>query len=79
MSAFIGNLGPWELILLLMLIPFIIISAALYLLPSIIAFYKNRTNKRFVIILNIFLGWTIIAWIILLVLTLKNENAEANI
>ena len=47
-----------------------IMGIALYLLPSIIALAKrNRRTK--VILFNIFLGWTIVMWIISLVWACK--------
>ncbi len=50
-----------------------IMGIALYLLPSIIALAKrNRRTK--VILFNIFLGWTIVMWIISLVWACKRED-----
>lgn len=36
---------------------------ALYLLPSIIAFQRGKKNKLAILLLNIFLGWTLIGWV----------------
>lgn len=55
-----GPIGPTELIIMLIfLLP--------YFLPSIIAFTRKHHNSAAILILNIFLGWTLIGWIIALV------------
>lgn len=55
-------------ILLIIVIP--------YFLPAIIAFSKNRHNKSAVLILNIFLGWTFIGWVVALVWAVSNKNTQ---
>lgn len=53
-----------------------LLGIALYMLPSIIALAKR--NKRLkVILFNIFLGWTIVMWIICLVWACKKEEPAA--
>ena len=39
----------------------------LYFLPSIFAFRRNHPSKAAVLILNIFLGWTFLGWVVSLV------------
>ncbi|MBO5912651.1 MAG: superinfection immunity protein [Clostridia bacterium] len=54
---------------------FYLFAFALYFLPSIIALAKrNRRTK--VILFNIFLGWTVVMWIISLVWACKREEPE---
>lgn len=58
-------------------LPYLIIIAFLfYLLPAIIAFSKNRHNKTAVLVLNIFLGWTLIGWIVSLVWAVSNKSPQ---
>ncbi len=45
--------------------PFLV--AAIYFLPSIIAGCKGKKNAGAIFILNLFLGWTFIGWVISLV------------
>jgi len=45
----------------------IIALIVLYLLPTIIAFNKNKKQKLGICILNIFLGWTFLGWLASLV------------
>ena len=44
---------------------FIGLSFALYLLPAIIG--RNKRNAQAIFVLNLFLGWTVLGWIVALV------------
>jgi Superinfection immunity protein len=44
-----------------------------YFLPSIIALVRNKHNIVTILLLNFFLGWTAIGWIIALVMAVKND------
>ena len=48
------------------------ITMPVYLLPSIMAREKNNFNS--VLLLNVLLGWTVIAWIISLIWALRTEK-----
>ena len=39
------------------------IVGILYFLPSIIAAYRNHPNVAGILILNVFLGWTLLGWV----------------
>ena len=45
-----------------------------YFLPFAIAFYKKRINTGAIFALNLFLGWSLIGWVIALVWALKAEH-----
>jgi Superinfection immunity protein len=47
-----------------------IIGIALYFLPTIIAIVRKKDNLLLILLLNIFLGWTLVGWIVALVLAL---------
>lgn len=47
------------------------LSLAIYFLPSIIAFAGKRRNALAIFLLNFFLGWTFIGWVIALVWSVK--------
>lgn len=51
----------------------VVIAAALYVLPTLLAW--KRGSRRFVriMIINILLGWTIIGWIASMLMTLSWE------
>lgn len=67
-----------------LLLVWLIFAFALYMLPSIIALAK-RNKRTKVILFNIFLGWTVVMWIISLVWACKRDeepeqvNEESNI
>jgi len=43
------------------------IFAAIYFVPAIVAVVRHHNNKGAIIVLNIFLGWTVLVWIMALV------------
>ena len=47
---------------------------AFYFLPTIISLSKKANNSRKVILLNIFLGWTGIGWVISLVMAIRGKQ-----
>lgn len=54
------NVGPFELIIVLMLI-------VAYFLPTAIAVIREHHNKLPIFLLNFFLGWTFLGWVASLV------------
>lgn len=42
-------------------------AAALYFAPSIVAATRKRANLTSIVLLNIFLGWTLVGWVVALV------------
>lgn len=42
------------------------IMLSLYMLPSIIAFRRHHHNRGSILMLNLFLGWTLLGWVIAL-------------
>jgi hypothetical protein len=53
---------------------FISLLSLFYLVPFAIAFYKKRINTGAIFALNLFLGWSLIGWVIALVWALKDEH-----
>jgi len=49
----------------------VIAGLLLYFIPSIVAFKKRRDNKISILLLNIFLGWSLIGWVVALVWAFK--------
>ena len=50
-----------------MIIFFWLIGAALYFIPTFVAFGRDKSGKEIILILNIVLGWTLLGWIFLLI------------
>jgi ABC-type sugar transport system permease subunit len=45
-----------------------------YFLPFAIAFNKKRANSGAIFALNLFLGWSLIGWVVALVWAMKDEQ-----
>jgi hypothetical protein len=45
----------------------LLFGAVFYFLPSIVAFARRHHNGLAIFILNLFLGWSVLGWIIALV------------
>ena len=55
----------WGMIALLFLLAATLVGLGLYFLPAIIGFRKR--NRIAILVLNLFLGWTFIGWVVALV------------
>ncbi len=53
--------------------PFFGFGFVMYFLPTIIAAVRSKRDVISIAVLNIFLGWTLIGWIIALVWALKED------
>jgi hypothetical protein len=45
----------------------------LYFLPSLIALIRGKRDTLAIFLLNLFLGWSVIGWIVALVWAAKND------
>ena len=45
----------------------------MYFLPTILAFARSKRDAGAILVLNFFLGWTFIGWIVSLVWALKQD------
>lgn len=55
----------------------LILSVVIYFLPAIVAQSRHHTSSNGICVLNLFLGWTILGWIIALVWAFSgNPEAE---
>ncbi|MDD4874041.1 MAG: superinfection immunity protein [Dehalococcoidales bacterium] len=52
---------------------FFILSLALYFLPTIIAIIRKKRNALAIFMLNFFLGWTFIGWVVSLVWSVTRD------
>jgi Superinfection immunity protein len=51
-----------------------LVGVGLYFLPSLIAVARHTHNSTGIFLLNLFLGWTCIGWIIALVIALCSSS-----
>jgi hypothetical protein len=57
----------------------LISGAALYFIPTMVAFYRNHTNCVAIFILNLLLGWTLLGWAGALIWAcIHQEETEVN-
>jgi hypothetical protein len=54
--------------------PFLGVGFLLYFLPSIIALARSKRNTLSIFLLNFFLGWTLVGWIVALVWAVKADD-----
>ncbi len=45
----------------------IILLLAMYFIPTIVAYYRHKDNFMAILLLNFFLGWTLVGWVVALV------------
>ena len=58
----------------LLFFPLLGLPLILYFLPTLIALLREKRDKLSIFLLNFFLGWSVIGWIIALVWACKNES-----
>ena len=49
----------------------------LYFVPAVTAYENKKKNKQAILVINIFLGWTFIGWIVALAMAV-GKNTENN-
>ena len=54
----------------------IILFAIIYFLPSILAYNYGHKNALDIALINVFLGWTIIGWLIALVWVFSERGGK---
>jgi len=45
----------------------VVLIFAIYFLPTLIAFLRQHKNSLAIFLLNLFLGWTVLGWVVSLV------------
>ena len=53
--------------------PFFGLPFLMYFLPSIIALARGKRDLLAIFLLNLFLGWSVIGWVVALVWSLKHD------
>lgn len=52
----------------------LVVAFCCYFLPSIVAFNRNRHNKGAIFVLNLFLGWTVLGWVVSMVWAVSSNQ-----
>lgn len=50
---------------------------AIYFLPTIVGFGRKKNNAGAICVLNLFLGWTLVGWVVALVWALTVDAPQA--
>lgn len=56
-------------------IVFLVLTVAFYLLPTIVGIIRRKRNLLIIAFFNVFLGWTVIAWAVMLIEAFKSDDA----
>jgi hypothetical protein len=67
-SPVLAMFGPAEIVLVLL------VFVVPYFIPTIIAATRHKQNTGAIFALNLFLGWTVIGWVVSLVWALVQDN-----
>ena len=54
-------------------LPFIGFGFVMYFLPTIIALARSKRDIMAILLLNLFLGWSVIGWVVALVWAAKTD------
>jgi hypothetical protein len=54
-------------------LPFIGFGFVMYFLPTIIALARSKRDITAILLLNLFLGWSVIGWVVALVWAVKTD------
>jgi len=53
--------------------PFFGLGTAMYFFPSIVALARSKRDLLAIFLLNLFLGWSVIGWIVALIWAAKSD------
>lgn len=51
------------------------VTLVIYFIPTIVAVHRGVTNQGSVFVLNLFLGWTLIGWVVALAMAARSKPA----
>lgn len=49
---------------------FLLLAIALYFAPAIVAAARNTHNATAILLLNVFLGWTVVGWFVAMLMAI---------
>jgi hypothetical protein len=56
-----SRLEPWQWLAV------IVVTLVVYFIPSIVAYAREHHNRLAILVLNLFLGWSFLGWVVALV------------
>lgn len=54
----------------------LLLVAAAYFLPTLVAVMRSVPNAGSVVVINLFLGWTLIGWVVSLAMAARSAQSE---
>ena len=72
--GFLIKISPFLALMRLLFAVLLTLLSLFYFLPFAIAFNKKRANSGAIFALNLFLGWSLIGWVVALVWAMKEEK-----
>ena len=54
----------------------LIVMLVMYFIPAGIAFSRGRENSGLIFLLNLVLGWTVIGWLVMLIVAFTGESSS---
>ena len=67
-----------EILGLLLVLLCIALGLAVYFLPTIIASQRNHAQQNSILLLNLFLGWTFLGWLVALIWSVSSSTAGSS-
>lgn len=55
---------------------YLIVITLIYFVPSMIAYHRKTKNKLSILVVNLFLGWTFIGWVVALAMAYGDRVKE---
>ena len=55
----------------------VIITVAIYILPTLLAWKRQSSRRWRITLINLLLGWTLVGWIVAMVMTFAYEPPPA--
>lgn len=52
----------------------LIVAVLIYFVPTVVAFSRGVPNKGSVLVLNLFLGWTLVGWVVALAMAARSAQ-----
>lgn len=53
----------------------LIVGLVAYFLPALVANHRGRDGQGLIAVLNFLLGWTVLGWVVLLIVAFTGESA----
>jgi cytochrome c biogenesis protein CcdA len=61
------------LFILLLFLVLGLVGFCLYIMPTIVAFTRKHRQRVPILVINFFLGWSVVAWVLTLAWSLSND------